>query len=133
MSRDIYAAHVDLSPDQSRRSGPYVVLLPRSDASGDIDERALKELRPVSRLSHSMLPFQLPEFVGAYPKSGRLVLVRRFVPGIELDLRAGRQPGIRPWDVLGEIMAAVHGLDRAPFEGLLPGSPTRREHALGSV
>ena len=133
LSRDVFAAHVDLTPDPGRRSGPYVVLLPRSDADDDLDIRTRKELRLLGRLSQLTLPFRVPTVVGAYPDSGRIALVREFVPGIGLELRAGRQPGIRPWETLGQIMAAIHGLDDASLEDVLPANATRREHAQAAL
>src|SRR5438034_250161 len=81
----------DVVPDAGRRSGPYVVLLPRSDADDGLYIRTRKELRLLRRLSQLTLPFRVPTAVGAYPDSGRMALVREFVPGIELELRAGRQ------------------------------------------
>src|SRR5436190_10152373 len=133
MSREIFAAEVDLTPDRARRSGPYVVLLPRPDSERDLDQRVRKELRLLARLSSTRPPFGIPECVGAYPVSGRLALVRRFVRGVELDLRVGRQPGLRPWETLGGIMAAIHGLEGDRFADILPGSATRRGHALEAL
>ena len=133
LSRDIYAAAVELTPDPGDRSGPYVVLLPREDADGELDARTRRELRLLGRVSRLPLPFRVPAVVGAYPESGHMALVRRFVPGIELDLRAGRQPGVRPWETLGQIMAAIHGLDGARFADLLPGSASRGKHALEAM
>lgn len=133
LSRDIFAAQVDFTPDPDRRSGPFVVLLPQSDADDGLDVRTRKELRLLGRLSQLTLPFRVPTVVGAYPDSGRMALVREFVPGIELELRAGRQPSIRPWETLGEIMAAIHGLDGARLEDVLPDSSTRREHAQAAL
>jgi aminoglycoside phosphotransferase (APT) family kinase protein len=133
LSRDVFAAHVDLAPDPGRRSGSYVVLLPRSDADDWLAVRRRKELRLLGRLSQLTLPFRVPTVVGAFPDSGRMALVREFVRGIELELRTGRQPGIRPWEILGEIMAAIHGLDGARLEDVLPGSSTRREHAQAAL
>jgi hypothetical protein len=98
LSRDIFAAEVMLRPDPGGRSGDFVVLPPRRDADPEVDVRARKELRLLGRLDQQKLPFRVPHVVGAYPVSGRLALVRRFLPGIELDLRAGRQPGGRPWE-----------------------------------
>ena len=133
LSRDIFAAEVDLEPDPSHRSGSYVVLLPRTDADDGLDGRGRKELRLLGHLSRLDLPFRVPAFVGGYPESGQLALVRRFVPGIELDPRAGRQPGVRPWETLGQIMAAIHRLDGTRWEDILPGHATRREHARGAL
>lgn len=133
LSRDIFAADVRLVPDPGGRSGDYLVQLPREDADSELDVRTRKELRLLGRIQELDLPFRVPEVVGAYPESGRLALVRRFLPGIELDLRAGRQPGGRPWETVGEIAAAIHSLPGAQFEDILPGHCTRREHAEESL
>ena len=128
-SRDIFAAKVSLSPDPGGRSGDFVVLLPRPDADPDLDVRTRKELRLLGQLHEQKLLFRVAEVVGACPESGRLALVRRFLPGIELDLRAGRQPGGRPWETVGEVAAAIHTLDGNRFRAFLPGHPSRRLHA----
>jgi len=129
LSRDIFAAEVVLRPDPGGRSGDFVVLVPRRNADPELDVRTRKELRLLGRLDQQKLAFRVPEVVGAYPESGRLVLVRRFLPGIELDVRAGRQPGSRPWETVGEIAAAIHSLHGGHFEPFVPGHPTRRDHA----
>lgn len=72
---------------------------------------------------------RVPRVLGAWPDEGQLALVRRFLPGVELDLRAGRQPSIRPWEIVGQLAAAVHALDTGSFAGFLPGHETRRAHA----
>jgi hypothetical protein len=60
LSRDIFAAEVELTPDRSCDSGPYVVLLPRRGADDHLDDRAQRELRLLGRLSHLTLPFSVP-------------------------------------------------------------------------
>jgi aminoglycoside phosphotransferase (APT) family kinase protein len=79
------------------------------------------------------MPFRVPEVIGAYPLAGRRALVYRFLRGIELDLRAGRQGSVCPWELVGEIAAAIHGLDTGALGALLPGHATRRAHALAAV
>ncbi len=133
ISRDVFAAEVELTPDPCHRSGPCVVLLPPHGANAGSHERVRRELRLLARLADSKLAFRLPNCAGAYPVSGGLALVQRFLPGVELDLRAGRQPGVRPWETLGELMAAIHRVGRDRFDDLLPGCGTRREHALEAL
>jgi len=133
LSRDIFAAQVGLVPDPGGRSGDYVVQLPRDGADSEFDARTRKELRLLGRIQDLDFPFRVPEVVGAYPESGHLALVRRFLPGTPLDLRAGRQPGVRPWENVGQIAAAIHALPGARFEDILPGHRTRREHADESL
>lgn len=132
LSRDIFAAEVELTPDPRRRSGAFVVLLPRRDADPALDVRTRRELRLLGKLHGQQLPFRVAEVVGAYPESGRLALVRRLLAGFELDLRAGRQPG-RPWETVGEIAAAIHTVDGGGFGRFLSGHPTRRDHAENSL
>src|SRR5207244_2486884 len=79
MSREIFGADVEFTPDPSHRSGPYVVLLPLRGADAGLNERVRRELRLLARLSGSRLGFRIPNCEGAYPVSGGLALVRRFV------------------------------------------------------
>jgi aminoglycoside phosphotransferase (APT) family kinase protein len=50
-----------------------------------------------------------------------------------LDLRAGRQPSVCPWQVIAEIAASLHGVDIQAAPPPVPGFPTRREHALAAL
>jgi aminoglycoside phosphotransferase (APT) family kinase protein len=133
LAREIFTADVDLAPDPHRRSGTYIVALPRPDAEPGLDARTTRELRLVARLRREVWPFRLPEMAGAYPDGDRLALVRRFVPGSALDLRAGRQPNVRPWDVVAKIAAAVHQRPGTLVEDLVPGHATRLAHARAAL
>jgi len=133
LSREVFAADVELNPDPGNDSGPYVAMLPRLDADPEVDVRTLRELRLLGRLERMALPFRVPHVIGAYPEGRRPVLVRRFLRGIELDLRAGRQPGVRPWETIAEIAAAVHALEAAHFRDLLPSYDNRRDHAESAL
>jgi aminoglycoside phosphotransferase (APT) family kinase protein len=129
LSRDVFAAPVELSPDPGALSGPYAVLLPVRRVDDGFDERTKREARLLERLAKLSLPFRVPIVLGAWRDAGYLALVRSFLSGVELDLRAGRQARIRPWEVVGELAAAVHSLDVATFGDLLPGHDTRKVHA----
>lgn len=129
LSRDIFAAHVELSPDPQGDSGPYAVLLPRKEADPQVDQRTKQEWLILERLSKMELPFRVPHIVDIVVESGRPVLVREFIQGIQLDLRAGRQTSMQPWKVVGEIAAAIHLLDVSAMKDVLPGHDTRRAHA----
>jgi aminoglycoside phosphotransferase (APT) family kinase protein len=95
-----------------------------------VGERAEREAGLLRGLAELSLPLRVPRVLGVWPDdAGRLVLVRQFLPGVELDLRAGGQPFIRPWEVVAELAAAVHSLDVAAFASLLPGHEMRRAHA----
>jgi aminoglycoside phosphotransferase (APT) family kinase protein len=128
-SREIFASEVELA---GGRCETYVVALPRSDAEPELDERTRRELRLIARLRTRSFPFRLPEMVGAFPDDDRLALVRQFVPGLELELRSGRQSG-KPWALVGEVAAAVHAVPGADVEDIVPGAATRRDHALEAM
>jgi aminoglycoside phosphotransferase (APT) family kinase protein len=130
VSRDIFAAEVEL---RGGRCEAYVVALPRPDAEPALDERTTRELRLVARLRTRSFPFRLPEMAGAFPDGERLALVRRFAAGVELDLRAGRQPGVAPWKVIAAIASAIHAVPGESVEDLLPGHATRRAHARAAL
>ena len=133
LSRDVFGAAVEVSPDPSGLSGAYVVLLPTRDAAPDLDTRAQREIRLLQRLSKYDLPFCIPRVLGAWPESGHLVVVRSFLQGVELDLRAGRQGRVEPWEVIAQIASAIHRLDAAAFADLLPGYASRQAHGEASL
>ena len=130
LSRDIFAAEVGLADG---RCDTYVVALPRPGAEAALDERTSRELRLMARLRGRRFPFRVPEMIGAFPDGDRLALVRRFAAGIELDLRAGRQPSIRPWAIVGEVAAAIHAVPGSDVVDILPGAATWRAHALDEM
>jgi aminoglycoside phosphotransferase (APT) family kinase protein len=133
LSRELFAAEVDVRAEENTRTDAYVVALPGRDADAGLHERTYKELRLLGWLARQLMPFRVPEVIGAYPLAGRRALVYRFLRGIELDLRAGRQGSVCPWELVGEIAAAIHGLDTGALGALLPGHATRRAHALAAV
>jgi aminoglycoside phosphotransferase (APT) family kinase protein len=129
LSRDLFAAEVNVSPDLEKLSGVYVVLLPRRDAPSGLDARTSREAAVLRRLAQLDLPFSVPRVIGVIRDADRLVLVREFLEGIDMDPRAGQQPGVRPWELVGQLAAAIHKIDLTGFLDLLPGYATRRNHA----
>jgi aminoglycoside phosphotransferase (APT) family kinase protein len=129
LSRDIFAARVELRIDGELRAPAWAVLLPRRDAPKHLDERVRREAALLKRLPAHGIPFCIPAAVAVVDDPCGLALVRDFVLGYEVDLRAGRMAGIRPWDVVGEIAAVIHGLDPEPLSDLVPGHDTRRAAA----
>jgi len=129
LSRDVFTAYVELSPDPGSVSGPYVVLLPGCEANERLREHSLREVDLLERLATFGLPFRLPQVLGVRSVDDQLAVVRRALDGVPLDLRAGRQPRVRPWVIVGELAAAVHALDARRFADLVPGHGTRRAHA----
>lgn len=133
MFRRAYAAEVDVVPDANALSTAWVALLPREDIDDDGSHAShSRELQLLATLhAHEQLPFRVPRPLGALPGPRGTVLAREFLRGSPLDLRAGRQPAIRPWEVVATIAASLHNLEARslalPFES---GPATRREHAL---
>lgn len=121
---------MEIEPDPDGRSATYVVLLPRWNVDADFDERVRREARLLARLGEEQLPFRIPKIAGVVSERGHPVLVESTVPGFELDLRAGRQSVEKPWEVVGELAAAVHELDPAVVE---VGHETRRAHAQAKL
>lgn len=128
LSRDAFTVELTVAPDAERISDFYVVLLPRAEVEGDIDRRVRREMAALSALEGASVPFRLPRALGAWPDRHGTVLARTFVRGIPLDLRAGRQPNVRPWAVIGEIAVAIHRTDAM---ALVPPADrrTREDHA----
>jgi len=128
--RRAFRATVKIEPDPDERSAAYVVLLPRWNVDADFDRRVRREARLLTRLGEKELPFRIPRIAGVVSERGHPVLVESIVPGLELDLRADRQGLEKPWEVVGELAAAVHELDPALVE---VGHATRRAHAQAKL
>ncbi|MDQ3033423.1 MAG: aminoglycoside phosphotransferase family protein [Myxococcota bacterium] len=132
LSREVYAASVE-HVDGTEQA--YAVLLPTRDADADteLEQRTLREVRLVADLRRRRLPFRVPAILGGVREGRHTVLIRHFVRGVPLDLRAGRQPSVQPWAIVGEIAAAVHAIPGGEVEDITPGFATRREHALDQL
>ena len=130
LSRDVYGANVTHA-DGSEQA--YAMLVPRRDADAELTERTLGEVRLLSTLRERRLPFRVPAVLGAVREGREAILVRHFVRGVPLDLRAGRQPSVRPWEIVGAIAAAIHAIDGSEVADVTRGHATRREHALDEL
>ncbi len=129
LSRDVFAAEVDVLPDPGKLSGSYAVLLPARGVDEHLGDRTQREALLLHRLSERNLPFRIPRVLGAWRDAGYPVFVRGFLSGVELDLRAGRQPHVRPWEVVAQLATAVHSLDTGDFADLIAGPDTRKAEA----
>jgi aminoglycoside phosphotransferase (APT) family kinase protein len=127
LSREVYGASVEHADGTEQA---YAVLLPTRDADAELEQRTLRELRLLTTLARRPFPFRVPAIVGGLREGRHTVLVRHFVPGVPLDLRAGRQPSVRPWEIVGEIAAAIHAVSASEIDDVTAGFATRREHAL---
>jgi aminoglycoside phosphotransferase (APT) family kinase protein len=139
LCRKAFVAEVSLHPDPEELSDAYVVLLPRPDAERSFDERARSEARLLTRLAALDLPLRIPKVLGLLSDGGRPAIIETAVRGVPLDLRAGRQPSLRPWEVVAQIAATVHTLNAESLalpedsDWKMPGFGTRRDHALTSL
>jgi aminoglycoside phosphotransferase (APT) family kinase protein len=139
LCRKAFTAEVEFNPDPSGLSGAYVILLPLPEAEPSFDARARFEARLLTHLATLDLPLRIPRILGLLSCDGRPATIETLVHGIPLDLRAGHQPGVRPWDVVAEVAATVHTLDVDALSvpggpaGKIPGSSTRRVHALAQL
>src|SRR3954471_1466442 len=139
LCRKAFIAEVSLRPDPEDLSDNYVVLLPRPDAERSYDERAWSEARLLTRLASLDLPLRIPKILGLLSDGGRPAILETAVHGVPLDLRAGRQFGLRPWEIVAEVASAVHTLKGETLAvpedpgWKMPGFGTRRDHALASL
>ncbi len=115
-------------PGDPDRSRAYVVLRPLDDAEPECDLRTEQEAKVLQGLARAELPLRIPELIATLEDDGRPAIVETAVAGFPLDLRAGRQGGVVPWEVVAEVATAVHGVDTALFQDLI-GHPSRRDHA----
>ncbi len=133
LSREIFAAEVDVGGASKHHVLHVAALLPHEGAGAGIGVRTKSEFQLLRYLGQIQLPFRVPKAFGVVPEAGHLSLVRSFERGIELDLRAGRQGRVRPWEVVGGIAAAIHQVTAQQL-----GSPqlrfsNRREHAKSTL
>lgn len=128
-----FHAEVEVDPDPSDLTGRYVALVP-FEGNEEQRVRARREASVLRLLARTSLRFDTPRVVGAIDEeSGGTILVETRVSGVPLDLRAGRQRRIRPWEVVGEIAAAVHAIDPAPFADHVPNGPSRQTDARDAL
>lgn len=140
LERRAWTAAVSVRPDPRGVSGEHVVLIPHEAPSSALVRRYRAEARLLAYLGRLELPFRVPEPIGCLLGPHEVALSCRRVHGVALDLRARRQGGVRPWEVIGRLAAAVHGIDTAALAdtrallraGIVdaPRVATRRQHAL---
>jgi aminoglycoside phosphotransferase (APT) family kinase protein len=139
LCRKAFIAEVALRPDPEDLSDRYVVLLPRREAEPSFDERARWEARLLTRLASLDLPLRIPKVLGLLSDDGRPAMIETVVHGVPLDLRAGRQPSLQPWNIVAQVAAAVHAWNAESLsfpedpDWTIPGFTTRRDHALAEL
>jgi aminoglycoside phosphotransferase (APT) family kinase protein len=132
LSREVFAAFVEIEPDPEGRSGAYAVFLPARHADRERPADLEREAARLERIAAVTKAIRVPQVTAILPMEGGNAVVRPYLEGIPLDLRTGRQPTVRPWEVVAEIAATIHGIDVAGLPDL-PGHATRREHAIAEI
>lgn len=133
LSYDAYYVECLVQRGPASESAILVVRLPRRHATAGLAERALRELRVLQHLGTQQVPLRLPRVLGAVPTTCGLAFVQEAVFGTPLDPRSGRQPWVKPWEVVAEVAAACHAVDPQPLLSAIPSHPTRRDHALSNL
>ncbi len=138
LSHQVFAANVELQNDPDALSGNYAVLLPMGTNTPTQEARLasrarLLQQRAICRqvAAHST-SIRVPDLRAMIPLPEGDAIVRPFIRGIPLDLRAGRQPGVKPWEIVARVAASIHAI---PAESIaeIRGFPTRRAHALSEL
>ena len=115
------------------RETDLVVKLPSPRAMPGRDDRLRKEAAVLRHLHAQRLTFAIPRPIGEIETSAGLAVVQEWVDGLEVDLRAPRFRGGKPWEFVATVAAAIHAIDPAPIHEHLPTHLTRRGHAVAGV
>ncbi|WP_437840194.1 phosphotransferase family protein [Sorangium sp. So ce1153] len=132
LSSEVYAAHVELVPDPEGRSGAHVALLPVTGSASRTLASWQREGALLERIAARTSAIRVPTLTAIVPIGGVHVVVRPYLDGLPLDLRAGRQPSVAPWEVIARVAATVHAIDVDDIPDL-GGHATRRAHALSEI
>ncbi|WP_433936419.1 phosphotransferase family protein [Sorangium cellulosum] len=132
LSNEVYAAHVELVPDPDGRSGAYAACVPARGSVPRTRASWQREGTLLERVAARTRAVRVPTLMAIVPVEGVDVAVRSYLEGVPLDFRAGRQPGVAPWEVVARVAAAVHAVDVGDIPDL-GGHATRRAHALSEI
>lgn len=128
LTRRAFATSIDLSPDPKNLSGAYVALIPSPEAP-NYGENIRREFELLRWLAVQPMDVRAPRAVALVDDRGTPILVESFVEGLAVDLRAGRQPAIRPWEVVADVAAKIHAVPPSPR--MAP--RTRQQHRLERI
>ena len=120
LSWNVYAADCDWGRGNSK------VLVARVPIGADPELPARLEIerRVLEHVADASPSFSVARILEIVRFRNRVACIQEFARGVPVDLRAGRLPGIVPWQLVASVAAAVHSI---PIDGLaLPGAPTRR-------
>lgn len=129
LSYDVYCADCTFEGGKGRATRTVVVRLPRRSASPGRSDRGRRELRVLEYLGGQHAPLRLPSPIGWVSTPDGIAFAQEAVFGLPLDLRAGRQCRVRPWEVVATAAVACHEVDPVPLCTVIPYFPTRRDHA----
>ncbi|XXX81446.1 phosphotransferase [Sorangium sp. So ce134] len=132
LSNEVYAAHVELVPDPEGRSGTYAAFIPARGSAPRTRASWQREGALLERVAARTRAIRVPTLTAIVRVGGADVVVRPYLEGVPLDLRAGRQPSVAPWEVIAQVAATVHGIDADDIPGV-GGHATRRAHALSEI
>jgi hypothetical protein len=121
LSHEVFAAYVEVRPDAGGRSGAYAVYLPSRRADPERRADPMREAALLDRVAAETQAIRVPDVTAVVSTDGGDVMVRRYFEGIPLDLRAGHQHGVRPWEatMLGDPaydLAIITRGVRRPFQ-----------------
>jgi aminoglycoside phosphotransferase len=128
LTRYAFGTSVDLVPDPEGRSSAYVALIPNG-GNPYYGQSVRRELAILRWLAEQRIDVRTPRVVALVDDRGAPILVESFVEGMVVDLRAGRQARIRPWELVADVAAKIHALPPPPSFGMR----TRREHRLAVI
>lgn len=131
-SHEVFAASVEVHPDPEGRSGSYAVLIPARSAESAPSPDPWRAWELLDHIAERTQAIRVATIKAIVPTRDGRVIVRRYLEGVPLDPRAGRQNRIRPWDVFGRVAAAIHAMDAGRLPAL-PGYATRRAHGEALV
>jgi aminoglycoside phosphotransferase (APT) family kinase protein len=130
LSSEVFVSEVDV-PGDAARSGTYAVLLPSRSATPETRAGA-PNVPLLEHIARATRAIRVPEFTAVVPIDGGVAVVSRWLRGLPLSFGADPHPGLRPWEVVGRVAAAVHDIDQAaPL--VLAGHATQREHGLAQA
>lgn len=132
LSRYAYSAWIDFYNDRER-CGKYVALLCRDGLKGEELEQFRRETQILAKLTEYDLPFAIPRVYEKFEDDLGPVVIQSMCEGLELDLRAGRQHRVRPWETVGQVAASIHTLPAKHFSNVLEGHETRLEFARAEL
>lgn len=139
LSYEVLAANVDVRNDPDALSGDYAVFLPIGKRTPTKEERLASRVRLLHEraicrhVAAQTTSIRVPDLRAIIPLPEGDAIVRPFLRGVPLDLRVGRQPGVkRPWEIVAQVAATIHALGVNSIADHR-GFPTRRAHGLSEL